>query len=291
MTPAIKASVFDDRPCDLGEGPLWHPTLGQLFWFDIIGKRLLTGSGSDRKAWQFDEHVSAAGWVDDNTLLVASETQLFKFDLSTGAQTQVVSLEAEDPSTRSNDGRADPWGGFWIGTMGKAAEPGKGAIYRFYNGELRQLTAPITISNAICFAPDRRFAYFTDTPTNMVMRQELDPETGWPAHKAKPWLDLDPLGLVPDGAVTDAAGNVWIAHWGAGKVSCYGPDAEPIQSVKVPGKHATCPAFGGPNFSRLFCTSAREGIAQPILDEKPQNGMTFVAEDVGPGRAEPQVIL
>ena len=89
--------------------------------------------------WQFDEHVSAAGWIDHDRLLIASETRLFSFNLATQAQQTVVALEAKDPRTRSNDGRADPWGGFWIGTMGKQAEAGLGGIYRYYQGTLRPL--------------------------------------------------------------------------------------------------------------------------------------------------------
>lgn len=287
----MSAAIFDDRACELGEGPLWHPGLDQLFWFDIIGKRLLTCTDEGPRHWQFDEHVSAAGWVDDTTLLVASQTQLMRFDLATGTRDTVVALEANNPITRSNDGRADPWGGFWIGTMGIKAEPGAGAIYRYYRGELRTLHSPISISNAICFSPDLAFAYFTDTPTNNVMRQSLDPDTGWPSADAETWLDLNPSGLVPDGAVTDADGNVWIAHWGAGCVAGYSAHGKLIRKVDVPGRHATCPAFGGEDFTTLYCTSAREGIAEPILDQNPENGMTFMVADVSTGRAEPQVIL
>lgn len=287
----MTTDVYDDRPCFLGEGPLWHPEKQQLFWFDIIEMRLMTIEGANQKNWQFDEHVSAAGWVDGSTLLVASETKLSKFDVSSGAQDMLMPLEADNPVTRSNDGRADPWGGFWVGTMGKKAESEAGAIYRLFQGELRKLHSQITIPNAICFAPDRSVAYYTDTPTKIIMRQPLDPETGWPSTNAEPWLDLNTSGLAPDGAVTDAEGNIWIAHWGAGRVSAYSPDAAPITDIDVPGLHATCPAFGGPDYTTLFCTSAREGIAEPIVHQTPENGMTFATTGLGPGRPEPRVIL
>ncbi|MDJ1006402.1 MAG: SMP-30/gluconolactonase/LRE family protein [Paracoccaceae bacterium] len=287
----MTAAIYDPTRCELGEGPLWHPLRGQLFWFDIIGKRLLTRQGDATRHWQFDEHVSAAGWVDETALLIASETRLFRFDLETGHEDDVAELEADVSATRSNDGRADPWGGFWIGTMGKAAEPDLGAIYRYYRGELRQLQAPITIPNAICFSPDRTTAYFTDSPTRIVRHQPLDPQTGWPAGDAEPWLNLRAPDLVPDGAVTDVEGNLWIAHWGAGRVSAYGPDARLLRSVEVPGLHATCPAFGGSDLTTLYCTSAMEGIAAPIREEVPENGMTFAARGVAKGRAEPKVVL
>ncbi|WP_372571914.1 SMP-30/gluconolactonase/LRE family protein [Ruegeria jejuensis] len=283
--------VFDDRPCALGEGPLWHPKRQQLFWFDVLGKRLMTRDGDGARDWQFDEYVSAAGWVDRETLLIASETGLWRFDLQSGTRDLVVALEAENQVTRSNDGRADPWGGFWIGTMGKQAEQGAGAIYRFYRGELRQLVPDVTISNAICFAPDRRCAYYTDTATSQVMRQPLEAESGWPEGEPHVFLDLRVDGLNPDGAVVDEDGNVWIAQWGANRVAAYSPLGTFLKAVRFGGRHTSCPGFGGPEFRDLYCTTARHGIDAKRLRTEPENGMTFVAEDVGRGRAEYQVIL
>lgn len=237
---STEVGIHDNRNCELGEGPLWHPLRGQLFWFDIIGKRLMTRDGDAPREWQFEEHVSAAGWVDQDTLLIASETALSRFDLTTGASEPLVALEADDPRTRSNDGRADPWGGFWIGTMGKEAEPELGAIYRFYRGELRQLFAPITISNAICFAPDQSCAYFTDTLTQKVMRQTLDDE-GWPNGDPEVLIDLRADGLFPDGAVVDGEGCLWIAQWGASRVARYSSDGEFLSAIPLPARSPALP--------------------------------------------------
>ena len=127
-------ALFDPRMCDLGEGPVGHPDRQQLFWFDILGKRLLSQTSDGPQEWHFPELVSAAGVIDRDTLMIASETALFRCNLETGAKREIAALEADNPTTRSNDGRADPFGGFWIGTMGKQAEPGAGAIYRYYRG-------------------------------------------------------------------------------------------------------------------------------------------------------------
>ncbi|WP_170464795.1 SMP-30/gluconolactonase/LRE family protein [Ruegeria arenilitoris] len=283
--------VFDDRPCELGEGPLWHPERQQLFWFDIVNKRLMTQASGEQQSWQFSEHVSAAGWVDQGTLLIASETGLWRFDLASGDKHRIAPLEADNPVTRSNDGRADPWGGFWIGTMGKNSEPGAGAIYRYWQGELRQLVPNITISNAICFAPDRSCAYFTDTVTKLVMRWSLDPETGWPEGESSVFLDLRDDDLNPDGAVVDAEGNIWIAQWGANRVAAYDPQAQFLKAVTFEAAHASCPAFGGSNLTTLFCTTAREGLDTASIETQPTNGMTFAARDVGKGQPEHRVIL
>ena len=143
------AELFDDRLCALGEGPLWHPERAELFWFDILGRKLL----SKRREWSFDTAHSAAAWIDEDRLLVASEHGLSILDVASGAREHVCTIEADNAATRSNDGRADPHGGFWIGTMGWNAEIGVGSIYRYYRGELRRLYGRITISNSIRVKP------------------------------------------------------------------------------------------------------------------------------------------
>lgn len=283
--------VFDDRVCALGEGPLWHPERQQLFWFDILGKRLLTRDGADVMEWHFDEHVSAAGWVDRDALLMASGTGLWKFTISTGARVLVCPLEANNPVTRSNDGRADPWGGFWIGTMGKNAEPDAGAIYRYFNGELRKMFADITISNAISFSPDKSCAYFCDTVTGCVMKQALEAASGWPEGNAEKFLDLSPEGLNPDGAVVDVDGTLWVAQWGASRVAAYDKTGRFQRAISFPAEQISCPAFGGEDCSTLFCTSAAVGLSTHTKHEEPRNGMTFATKISFSGQAEHKVIL
>jgi sugar lactone lactonase YvrE len=228
--------------------------------------------------------------VDDSTLLIASETALFRFDLTTGTRTDLCALEADRPDTRSNDGRADPQGGFWIGTMGKRAEPGAGAIYRFYRGELRCIFPGISIPNAICFPPDGRTAHFTDSPTRRVMRVALDAE-GWPQGKPEVFLDLTGDTPAPDGAVVDAAGLLWLAEWDGARVSAFAPDGARVQSVPVAARQSSCPAFGGEDLTTLFVTSALQGMDEAARKADPKGGMTFAAPGTARGQAEHRVIL
>jgi sugar lactone lactonase YvrE len=287
----MSAAIFDDIVCSLGEGPLWHPSLGQLFWFDINAMRLYTRGDDATRHWQFDQTVSAAGWIDDTTLLIATDTGLIRFDLSTGASSPVVAIEADSPTTRCNDGRADPFGGFWIGTMGRRAEKGAGSIYRYYRGELRTLFDNITITNAICFSPDHAFAYFADTHMGRIWRQRLNDTDGWPEGEPIVYLDLSSHGLNPDGAVVDQGGNVWIAQWGAYRVAAYAPDGRFVTSVPFPAAHISCPAFGGTDLATLFATSATDGLSAVEHAAQPQAGKTFVTRVSARGQAEHQVIL
>lgn len=268
--------------CELGEGAFWHPAREAFFWFDITGCRL----HSVARSWNFDEMVSAMGWIDDSGLIIASQSRLMLFDLKTAKSRTLCALEAENPRTRSNDGRADPQGGFWISTMDNSAAPGAGSIWRWYRGELRRLYTGLSIPNAISFPPDGLSVCFTDTPRRQVMRVTLDAQ-GWPQGMPECWLDLRDDGLNPDGAVIDAAGVFWVAQWGASRVAGYGLDGQFLRAVEFPAAHTSCPAFGGDTLGDLYCTTAREGRTTPTT----LDGATFRARAIGSGQAEHRVLI
>lgn len=274
--------IHDATICKLGEGPLWHPERNELFWFDILGRKLHRKDES----WDFAEHPSAAGWIDSDTLLIATQTAFKRFDIETGATEILADFEADNPATRSNDGRADPQGGLWVGTMGLNAEADAGAIYRFYKGELRRLLSPITIPNAICFAPDGGTAYFCDTIKKIIHKVRLDAQ-GWPKGEPETHIDLRGTDLNPDGAVVDAAGNLWNAQWGASRVACYGPDGSYLHAIAFPGTQTSCPAFGGADLKTLFCTSAAIGLS----DDNPDQGKTFATLTEFRGQPEHRIVL
>ncbi|MGB0497119.1 MAG: SMP-30/gluconolactonase/LRE family protein [Rubricella sp.] len=275
--------VFDERRCKLGEGPIWHRGRGSLLWFDIHSQRLLERQGDRQRSWAFEGPVSAAGILPDGRILIASHVALQTFDLDTGVTEVVCPLEADNAVTRSNDGRSDPWGGFWIGTMGRRAERGAGAIYR-WKGGLKRLFTGITISNSICFSPDRARAYFTDTAARVIWSVPLD-ERGWPDGSREVFVDLGDQPGNPDGAVCDTDGFLWSARWGAGRVVRHAPDGRIDTEIHLPVSQVTCPAFGGPGFRHLYATTAAEGVSET------EGGMTFLIADDVPGHPEPEVLL
>lgn len=277
------SAAFDSRVCELGEGPIWHPDRGRFLWFDILARRLLAEGGAE---WGFDRMVSAAGLIDRDRLLVATETGLAVLDLETGALEDLAAVEADRPHTRSNDGRADRQGGFWFGTMGKRAETGAGSIYRYYRGRVERLFDGITIPNAICFSPDGRQAHFADTALGVIWAQPLDAE-GWPAGARRVLVDLGAEGLSPDGAVIDAEGGLWCAIWGAGAVMRHDARGRRTHSFAVGGRHASCPAFGGADLDLLLVTTARHGIDAPDAAQ----GLPYLLRPGFRGLPEPRVRL
>ncbi|MTD99993.1 SMP-30/gluconolactonase/LRE family protein [Paracoccus sp. YIM 132242] len=278
--------IHDDRQCQLGEGAFWHPERRQFFWFDILGKRLLSQDNGAPVEWRLDRMASAAGWIDRDRLLVATETGLAVLSLGDGSLTDLAAVEADNPATRSNDGRADRQGGFWFSTMGRNGEAGLGAIYRFYRGEIRKLVEPITIPNSICFSPDGGTVHYSDTDRGIVWRQGLDTE-GWPVGERQVYLDLSAQGWSPDGAVINADGGFCCAVWGQGAVMRFDADGNRTHHWTVGGRHSSCPAFGGPDLTQLLVTTALDGIDDP--DEA--QGKTYLLDTGVTGLPEPRVIL
>ncbi len=284
----MKAEHFLSCHCELGEGPLWFE--GQLYWFDILACTLhaCDEKGTNRRRWTFSEPFSAAAAAGPGTMLLASASGLWRFDTATGSLALIIGLEADNPATRSNDGRADRHGGFWIGTMGRTAEPGAGAIYRFYEGTLTRLRSGITVPNSLCFSPDGKFAYFADSAEARILRWPLNGD-GWPVGEPSLFAELS-YGA-PDGAVVDRNGAVWSAQWRAGRVVRYLPDGSVDRVIELPVSQPTCPAFGGSRFNYLFVTSAREGMTASELGAEPYAGDLFLIRLEQPGLEEGVVKL
>ncbi|MBT8154529.1 SMP-30/gluconolactonase/LRE family protein [Epibacterium ulvae] len=302
MSHSLAVEIFDDRGCTLGEGPLWHPERKQLFWFDIVNNTLLSRLDGQALTWQFDRNVSAAAWVDHDHLLIASETGLSRFNLDSHADEMLCEIEADNPLTRSNDGRADPWGGFWMGTMSKAGEMGQGTLYRWRpspdGGALQVLETELSTPNAICFDKARACAYWADTKTRIIWRQPVDPETGWPQGQKTIFVDLnataDSPEYKPDGAVVDAEGCLWNAQWGAARVARYSPDGQFLSAISLLTGHTSCPAFGDDDMSTLFVTTAQQKLPEDRPEWQERAGQTFAFEALKAdwaGQVEPQMVL
>lgn len=278
--------------CTLGEGPLWHPERDRLFWFDIPAGILHSCNlhGDQQRHFSFGEPASAAGWIDRDTLLVATASGLQKLHLQTGRWETLCALEDDNDITRSNDGRVAPDGSFWIGTMGRKLERRAGAFYRFSNGSLSRLMGEVSIPNATCFSPDGTRAYLADTARQKIWTWQLSPD-GAPEGEPQIFCDLSCENLNPDGAVCDAEGFLWNAQWGASRLARYAPDGALDRVIELPVSQPTCPAFGGHDFKTLFVTSASEGLDKKALNGEPHAGKVLVYRVDVPGLPENQVRL
>lgn len=287
------AELFVDCRLGLGEGPLWHGGRHELFWFDINAGKLFRAdeSGTLRSEIRFGEPVAAAAIIDDETLLVASASALLVTDIASGTTRRHMSLEADNPLTRSNDSRVCPQGAWWIGTMGTREQDGVGAVYHYRDGTLSLIRNKVTIPNATCFSPDGSVAYFADSLTRRIERVALDRQTGKPAGDWELFVDLAGQPGVPDGAVCDSEGFVWSAEYGGGRVVRYRPDGSVDRVISVPAPNVTCPCFGGDDLRTLYITTARQGMNDEQLAQYPHAGSVFRIRIEVPGQAETPVFL
>lgn len=280
----MTANLILDSQCELGEGPIWHIGRQQLFFFDINEQTLsaVTAQGELAEQWLFNEIVTAAAVVDDNTLVLATETGLKYFDLTSGGLAHVTEIEADKADTRSNDSRVHPSGAFWIGTMSKTQEESPvGALYHYRGGELTTLKSGVKIPNATCFSPDGTIAYWTDTPSRQILKCPTDPATGLPTGDWTLFADVSDHRGWPDGAVVDSQGYLWNARWGGSCVVRHAPDGSVDRIIEVPVSQVTCPAFGGADLKTLFITTAAKGLtpAQRAA-EKVAGGLFAIDVDV-----------
>lgn len=286
-------SIFSDVVCELGEGPTYDPESGTLFWFDITGKKLLDKKYPDGRTVVHDLPFmgSAIATIDAERQLVVAADGLYVRDAKTGRLTLHTALEADNPSTRSNDSRVHPSGSFWIGTMASDEAPKAGAIYWFSRGEMRRLHDAITVPNSICFSADGATAYFTGKVSNVIHRVDCDPATGLPTGEPRPFVDTSGADGWADGSVVDAEGVLWNARWGGARVDAYSPGGKLIRSISTPAQQSSCPAFVGADASRIVVTSAWKGMDATARTSDPEAGKTFLLDIPVRGRFEHRVIL
>lgn len=289
------ARPISDVVCQLGEGPTYDPATGTLYWFDIVGRKMLEKQMPDGSTLVHELPVMASAllMVDGERQLLVTERGLELRDKHTGRLTLHKEVEADNPTTRSNDSRVHPSGALWFGTMATMQKDrkGQGAIYWYKSGEVRLLYPQIEIPNSICFSPDGSIAYFTDTVKNVLMRVACDPATGLPVGEPSALYDSrgEEGGL--DGSVCDADGLIWNARWGSSRVDVYSADGKRLRSIAAPALQTSCPVFVGPQAQHLAVTSAWDGMDSYARQSDPSGGMTFLLDVQVRGRFDPPVDL
>jgi len=284
--PRIGAELLVDAHANLGEGPVWDEREGCLWWVDILGEaihRTDPASGRDEIV-PVGQLIGAVVPRASGGLVAAVQDGFVAVDPANGRVERLAPVEANDPTTRMNDGKVDPAGRFWAGTMGVDHRPDAGTLYRL-DPDLR-VTAMVTgtaISNGLDWSPDGRTMYYIDTPTRRVDRFDFDPATGAISGRAPAVAIREGAGS-PDGMTVDADGFLWVALWDGWAVERYSPDGRLERRVEVPAQQASSCAFGGPDLDLLFITTAQEGFPPGGLPDQPHGGGLFVCRPGVRGR-------
>lgn len=250
-----------DAKAELGEGTIWDPKAGVLWWIDIWNKlihRYNPATGKD-DTWESPEFLGCIGLREKGGLVVTMVSGFYFFDPKTGSFEAIVDPEAHLPDTRFNDGKPDRQGRFWSGSMFEA--PGKpvqfiGSLYRMDTDlSVHRMIEGVGCSNGLAWSPDSETMYFSDSHTTIVRAYDFDAATG-EIENQRTFVDLDGSGGIADGATVDADGCYWVTIPVTSKVNQYDPQGKLMQSIMLPTDLPTCCEFGGKDLDVLYVTTA-----------------------------------
>ncbi len=276
----------------LGEGPLWSVAGQALYWVDIRNQRIERYHPAlrQRRTWQFEHAVTTLGFRRSGGFIAATNRGFAGWDGETTALKFYANPEAERPQVRFNDGKVDPAGRFWAGSMyaGPALNPRPaGRLFRL--DEHQQVTlqgTDYTISNGMAWSPDQQTFYFTDTLRKTILGFEFDPLTSEIANPRVVVHDPQEPGF-PDGMTVDREGCLWSARWGGWKLIRYDPQGKKMAEVLLPVEQPSSCIFGGENLDQLYVTSAWEDLSSAARAAQPLAGDVFCVHGCGQGFAEP----
>ncbi len=260
-----------------GEGPVWDVASNRLFWVDLTGGKLHalhpeTGAVETR---DFAEPVCAVAPFAGGRLLVAFAKRLAWVDWASGKVTaNVCEVEPQMPGNRCNDGKLDPAGRFWIGTMSiDGSVPGAGALCRLDGDQLVQVLDGLTIANGMGWTADHRKMFFIDSPSREVWAFDFDPADSSIVNRRTVIRVPDELGF-PDGMCVAPDDTLWVAHWGAGCVCRW----DPRTGVLLEKIETGCPHTSSCCLDQdgiLFITTSRLGMDESTLRLAPNSGLLF----------------
>ena len=282
VAPSMQARCVLEAGAHLAEGPHWWAERSKLLWVDIEASRigLFDPCSGQNSFINVGCHVGCVVPTASQDLLAATADGFLRVNPINGARTLLHHPEAHCLDNRFNDGKCDPWGRLWAGSMHYEFVPGAAALWRLdTNLESRRMRSDVTISNGLAWSSDRRFLYFIDSPTLQVLRLPLD-EQGDPIDQGTVCVEIPASwNCVPDGMTIDAEGMLWIALHDGSAVTRWDPaSGEHLATVELPCSKVTSCCFGGENLDQLFITTARHQLDPDQLEKQPLAGGLFVAE-------------
>jgi len=282
------ATPLTSERFELGEGIRWDDVREELVWVDIVSSpsRMFRARAGDAglevlATYEFDQAVTVcAPFADRKQGWLIGNGQYIVHLREDGSRSDVARLEESGPVfVRTNDGAADPWGRFWVGTMGSHGEFELGSLYRYDGASVQQMRTNCSIPNGLTWSPDREFMYFTDSVLGTIFRYDVD-DDGTPSNP-QPFIVLpDPAAAAPDGHCVDANGHLWVAIWGGREVREYNEAGELVGRVAVDARQVSCCTIGGPNGTTLYITTAQEGYSDQDRFDDPHAGKLFSC-DIG----------
>jgi sugar lactone lactonase YvrE len=284
MARKLDAEIAFPAQCELAEGPVWDAARGLLRWVDILRGQVhaLDPVSGAHGSFGTNQPVGTVGLTGDGGLVLALAGR-FALSGPEGQDLRPFGDFSVDPSvTRFNDGKPDPWGSFWAGTMAVPEDSGYPCrLYRLGpDGVVTELFGDVGLSNGLDWSDNRRVFYYSDSHAGVDVF-DTDPDTGTLSGRRR---HIEVSGGAPDGLTLDAEGCLWLAVWGSSELRRYTPDGRLDTVVNLPVSQVTSAAFGGADLSTLYITTARENFAPADLAAQPHAGDIFACTPGVTGR-------
>jgi sugar lactone lactonase YvrE len=268
------------EPCLLGESPFWHPQEECLYWCDIPGRRLhrLHPASGNARHWSFDCEPSACAPCQvTGQLILAMRDGLWRFNTATGQRERLAAPPYNPARERFNDGKCDPRGRFWVGTIYEPRDTPSAALYCYDRHTLEREADSVTVSNGLAWSPDGRTQYWSDTKAHTIYRLPVDAQDGSIGSRAvfahfplkQAGQDLSLYAGRPDGAAVDQEGCYWVAMFEGQQILRLDPRGQVIARVMLPVRCPTMPCFGGADLKTLYITTGRENRPPEELATQP----------------------
>jgi sugar lactone lactonase YvrE len=261
----MNVELVHDARAEIGEGPIWDDRTRLLHWVDIpagIVHRFSPEDGVHRPI-NVGQPIGAFALGQAGGLVLALRGGFGFLPAASERVETVLPVEPDRPGNRMNDGRCDPAGRFWAGTMSSERLPGAGSLYRLdWKSERLDITRMLeglTIANGIDWSPNGRLMYYIDSPTQRVDVFDFDVESGAISNR-RAFAAIPQSEGLPDGLVVDGEGGVWVALFWSGRVRRYTPNGEIKQEIELPVTLVTSASFGGPDLGDLYITTARHRL-------------------------------
>lgn len=274
MTNKIKSKLLwsSEEKLLLGENPLWDTSTNSLFFIDAADPAVYRLAGGQVKGFAMPKPVASIFLTDADRLIVAMRNTFAELNLLDGQLAHVGPVMPPTSEERFNDGRCDAQGRIWISTMDRKLQSGIGSITQV-NAQYgsNSFKTGAKLGNGVCFSPDGKWLYFSDTTKRAIFRFPLaqfgDQESG-----RELFVQLDEAPGRPDGCSVDSDGCLWSARVGGGRIDRYAPDGTLMGYLETPVSHPTHCTFGGPDMRTLFVTSSRYPASSKEFDEQPLAG-------------------
>ena len=277
VNPTIATLAYQIE-AQLGEGAYWNHVTQTFYWIDIEGKKLHLFDPATQTNRSFDTPSRIGNVVPASSTeaMIALEDGIHILNTETGALTMFAEIENDIADNRMNDGKCDPAGRLWTGTMHMPQTSANGKVYMVNgDGSHKTMIDSVTISNGIVWTKDAKTMYYIDTPTGYVRAYDYDNTTGAITNERKVIEVPESVGF-PDGMTIDNEDKLWIGLWNGNKVARYDPlTGKMMSSIDVPAHNVTACAFGGPNLDTLYITTARVDMTDAELDSLPLSGSIF----------------